>query len=162
MTAKPGEDKPIEIFVDADACPVKDEVYRVAGRYGLKVYVVTNGGVRVPGVATIELVVVAQGPDAADDWIAERARRGDIVVTTDIPLAHRCLQACAEVIGPTGRAFTTSSIGAALATRGIMEHLRSTGEATGGPKPFAPADRSRFLSALDQAINRSKRARASG
>ena len=159
MTAKPGEDKPIEIFVDADACPVKDEVYRVAGRYGLKVYVVTNGGVRVPGSPLIELVVVAHGPDVADDWIAERARRGDIVVTADIPLAHRCLQAGAEVIGPTGRAFTTSSIGAALATRGIMEHLRSTGETTGGPKPFAPADRSRFLSALDQAINRSIRAR---
>jgi uncharacterized protein len=159
MTAKLGEDKPIEIFVDADACPVKDEVYRVAGRYGLKVYVVTNGGVRAPGVPMIELVVVAQGPDVADDWIAERARRGDVVVTADIPLAHRCLQAGAEVIGPTGRAFTTSSIGAALATRGIMEHLRSTGETTGGPKPFAPADRSRFLSALDQAINRSIRAR---
>jgi uncharacterized protein len=159
MTAKPGEDKPIEILVDADACPVKDEVYRVAGRYGLKAYVVTNGGVRVPGSPLIELVVVAQGPDVADDWIAERAGRGDIVVTADIPLAHRCLQAGAEAIGPTGRAFTTSSIGAALAQRGIMEHLRSTGEITGGPKAFAPADRSRFLSALDQAINRSMRAR---
>jgi len=109
----------------------------------------------------IELVVVEQGPDVADDWIAERVQRGDIVVTADIPLAHRCLQAGAEVIGPTGRPFTTSSIGTALAQRGIMEHLRSTGEITGGPKPFAPADRSRFLSALDQAINRSKRQRPS-
>lgn len=152
---------PIEIFVDADACPVKDEVYRVARRYGLKVYVVTNGGVRVPGDALIELVVVEQGPDVADDWIVERAGRGDIVITADIPLAHRCLQAGAEVIGPTGRAFTSSSIGAALAQRGLMEHLRSTGEITGGPKPFAAADRSRFLAALDQAINRSKRQRGS-
>ncbi len=149
--------KPIEIFVDADACPVKDEVYRVARRYGLKVYVIANGSIRVPPDPMIELIVVAQGPDVADDWIAERAHRGDIVVTAEIPLAHRCLQNGAEVIGPTGRPFTTSSIGAALAQRGIMEHLRSTGEITGGPKPFAPADRSRFLSELDQAINRSKR-----
>jgi uncharacterized protein YaiI (UPF0178 family) len=152
--------KPIEIFIDADACPVKDEVYRVARRYGLKVYVVTNGGVRVPSDPLIELVVVGEGPDVADDWIAAHAGRGDIVITQDIPLAHRSLQAGAEAIGPTGRAFTTSSIGAALAQRGIMEHLRSTGEITGGPKPFAAADRSRFLAALDQAINRSKRQRA--
>lgn len=152
--------KPIEIFVDADACPVKDEVYRVARRYGLKVYVVSNGGIRVPpGEALIEAIIVEQGPDLADDWIVERAQRGDVVVTADIPLAHRCLQAGAEVIGPTGRAFTTNSIGAALAQRGIMEHLRSTGEITGGPRPFAAGDRSRFLSALDEAINRSKRAR---
>ena len=153
------EEKPIEIFVDADACPVKDETYRVARRYGLKVYVIANGSIRVPPDPLIELVVVEQGPDVADDWIAGRAQGGDIVVTADIPLAHRCLQAGAEVIGPTGRAFTTGSIGAALAQRGIMEHLRSTGEITGGPKPFAPADRSRFLSALDQAVNRSKRRR---
>jgi uncharacterized protein YaiI (UPF0178 family) len=151
--------KPIEIFVDADACPVKEEVYRVARRYGLKVYVIANGSIRVPQEPLIELVVVDQGPDVADDWIAERAQRGDIVVTADIPLAHRCIQKGAEVIGPTGRPFTTSSIGSALAQRGIMEHLRSTGEITGGPKPFAPADRSRFLQALDEAINRSKRAR---
>ena len=153
--------KPIEIFVDADACPVKEEVYRVARRYGLRVYVVTNGGVRVPADALIELIVVEQGPDVADDWIAEHARRGDIVITADIPLAHRSLQAGAEAIGPTGRAFTSSSIGAALAQRGLMEHLRSTGEITGGPKPFAPGDRSRFLAALDHAVNRSKRQRGS-
>jgi uncharacterized protein len=159
MTVLPSNDKPIEIFVDADACPVKDEVYRVAQRYGLKVYVISNGGIRVPRDAMIEMVIVAQGPDAADDWIAERARRGDVVVTADIPLAHRCLQAGAEAIGPTGRVFTAASIGAAMAQRGLMEHLRSTGEITGGPKPFAPGDRSRFLSALDAAINRSKRAR---
>ena len=155
----PADAKAIEIFVDADACPVKEEVYRVARRYGLKVYVIANGSIRVPPDPLIELIVVDQGPDVADDWIAERAQRGDIVVTADIPLAHRCLQNGAEAIGPTGRAFTTSSIGAALAQRGIMEHLRSTGEITGGPKPFAPADRSRFLQALDQAITRSKRAR---
>ena len=152
--------KPIEIFVDADACPVKEEVYRVARRYGLKVYVVSNGGIRVPPDPMIEAVIVESGPDVADDWIAERAVRGDVVVTADIPLAHRCLRAGAEVIGPTGRAFTSASIGAAMAQRGLMEHLRSTGEITGGPKPFAAGDRSRFLSALDEAINRSKRQRA--
>jgi uncharacterized protein YaiI (UPF0178 family) len=151
--------KPIEIFVDADACPVKEEVYRVARRYQLKVYVVSNGGVRVPADPLLEMVVVAEGPDAADDWIAERAKRGDIVVTQDIPLAHRALQVGAEAIGPTGRAFTTATIGAAMAQRGLMEHLRSTGEITGGgPKPFAAGDRSRFLSALDEAVNRSRRA----
>jgi len=157
----PPETKPIEIFVDADACPVKDEVYRVARRYGLKTYVIANGSIRVPQDPMIELIVVDQGPDVADDWIVARAQAGDVVVTADIPLAHRCLQSGAEVIGPTGRPFTTSSIGAALAQRGIMEHLRSSGEITGGPKPFAAADRSRFLSALDEAINRSKRRRAS-
>ena len=150
--------KPIEIFVDADACPVKEEVYRVARRYQIKVFVVSNGGVRVPAEPLIEMVVVEAGPDIADDWIVERAETGDIVVTSDIPLAHRCLQNGAAVIGPTGREFTTNSIGAALAQRGIMEHLRSTGTITGGPKPFAASDRSRFLSALDEAINRSKRA----
>jgi hypothetical protein len=149
--------KPIEVFVDADACPVKDEVYRVAGRYGLRVFVVANGGVRVPPVPSIELVIVGEGADAADDWIASRAKALDIVVTADIPLAHRCLQEGAAVIGPSGRAFTQSSIGAALAQRGIMEHLRSMGETTGGPKPFSAADRSRFLQALDQAVNRSRR-----
>lgn len=160
MSAPPTADKPIEIFVDADACPVKEEVYRVARRYGLRVYVISNGGVRVPADPLIEMIVVEQGPDVADDWIAERARRGDIVVTADIPLAHRCLQVGAEVVGPTGRPFTQSSIGSAMAQRGLMEHLRSTGEITGGPKPFAPGDRSRFLAALDEAINRSKRQRA--
>ncbi len=150
--------KAIEIFVDADACPVKDEIYRVARRYGLKVFVVANGHVRVPDDGMTELVVVEQGPDIADDWIASRAGASDIVVTADIPLAHRCLQGGAEVVGPTGRAFTNSSIGVALAQRGLMEHLRSTGASTGGPKPFAASDRSRFLSALDEAVNRKKRA----
>ncbi len=148
-----------EIFVDADACPVKEEVYRVARRYGLKVYVISNGGVRVPAGPLIEMVVVEAGPDVADDWIVARAESGDIVITADIPLAHRCLQTGAEVIGPTGRAFTLNSIGAAMAQRGLMEHLRSTGEITGGPKPFAAGDRSRFLQALDEAVNRVKRKR---
>ena len=151
--------KQSEIFVDADACPVKDEVYRVARRYGLKVFVISNGGVRVPADPLIEMVVVEAGPDVADDWIVARAESGDIVITADIPLAHRCLQAGAEAIGPTGRAFTLNSIGAAMAQRGLMEHLRSTGEITGGPKPFGPSDRSRFLSALDEAVNRVKRRR---
>ncbi len=148
-----------EIFVDADACPVKEEVYRVARRYGLKVYVISNGGVRVPAGPLIEMVVVEAGPDVADDWIVARAESGDIVITADIPLAHRCLQTGAEVIGPTGRAFTLNSIGAAMAQRGLMEHLRSTGEITGGPKPFAAGDRSRFLQTLDEAVNRVKRKR---
>lgn len=154
--------KPLEIFVDADACPVKEEVYRVARRYELKVYVISNGGVRVPADPLIEMVIVAQGPDVADDWIVDRATAGDIVVTADIPLAHRCLKNGAQAIGPTGRPFTQASIGAAMAQRGLMEHLRSTGEITGGPKPFAAGDRSRFLQALDEAINRSKRARGAG
>jgi uncharacterized protein YaiI (UPF0178 family) len=150
-------ERAIEIFVDADACPVKDEVYKVARRYGLRVFVIANGGIRVPREPMIELVIVEQGPDAADDWIASHVKAGDVVVTADIPLAHRCLQSGAEVLGTTGKPFTSDSIGAAMAQRGLMEHLRSTGETTGGPRPFAPADRSRFLSALDEAINRSKR-----
>ncbi len=113
-------------FRGADACPVKEEVYRVARRYQLKVYVVSNGGVRVPPDPLLEMVVVPDGADAADDWIVERVARGDIVVTADIPLAHRALQAGAEAIGPTGRAFTTASIGAALAQRGLMERMPRT------------------------------------
>jgi uncharacterized protein YaiI (UPF0178 family) len=147
------------IFVDADACPVKDEVYRVAQRYGLKVLVVSNGPLRVPPDPMIERVMVDAGPDAADDWIAGQVVRGDIVVTADIPLASRVLKAGGSAIGSTGKPFTEASIGMALAQRGLMEHLRSTGEITGGPKAFARADRSRFLSALDEAINRARRLR---
>ena len=147
----------IRIFVDADACPVKDEVYRVADRYRLLVFVVANAFMRVPKHERIKLVSVDAGPDAADDWIALRAGPGDIVITSDIPLASRCLKAGAAAIGPTGKPFTTDSIGAALAGRGIAEHLRSIGEMTSGPKALAPADRSRFLSALDTAVNRSLR-----
>jgi len=152
------EDGAIAVYVDADACPVKAEVYRVAERYGLKVFVVANSPIAVPRVPRVERVVVGSGPDAADDWIAERAARGAIVVTTDVPLASRCVKAGAVVIAPSGRAFTESSIGMALATRDLMESLRGAGEITGGPKPFTARDRSSFLSALDLAIVRLKRA----
>ncbi|MDR3461390.1 MAG: YaiI/YqxD family protein [Beijerinckiaceae bacterium] len=155
-------DKTITIFVDADACPVKDEVYKVAERYRVKVFVVANAPVMVPRVAAIERVVVAEGPDVADDWIAARAGPGSVVITSDIPLASRCIKTGGAVIAPNGRAFTEQSIGAALATRNLMDHLRSSGEITGGPKPFAPRDRSAFLSALDLAIVRLKRDGYSG
>ena len=145
------------IFVDADACPVKDEVYRVAARYRLRVHVVANAFIRVPKDPLIVLKVVDAGPDIADDWIIEHAQPNDIVVTADIPLADRVLKARALAIGPNGKPFTPDSIAGALATRSIMEHLRSTGETTGGPKPFAAADRSRFLQALDEAVHRARR-----
>jgi uncharacterized protein YaiI (UPF0178 family) len=150
--------RPIEIYVDADACPVKDEVYRVAGRHGLKVLVVTNSPIQVPRDPLIERVVVGAGMDAADDWIAERAGPGGIVVTADVPLASRCVKAGAAVIAPNGKAFDEDSIGLTLATRNLLHELRGAGEITGGPKPFAPRDRSQFLSALDRAIVRFKRA----
>ena len=145
------------IYVDADACPVKDEVYRVAGRYGLQVHVVCNSWIRVPMDPKITLTVVDAGPDIADDWIAERAGKGDIVITADIPLAGRALDAGAQALHPAGRPFTADNIGSALASRAIGEHLRSRGEITGGPKPFAPADRSKFLQALDQAVVRARK-----
>ena len=148
----------IEILIDADACPVKAEIYRVAERYGLGVQVVSNAPIAVPQHPKIARVVVGSGFDAADDWIAERARPGAIVITADLPLADRCLKAGAEVIGPDGRRMTASSIGSALATRALMQDLRALGEVTGGPKPFSARDRSTFLSALDQAVNRLKRA----
>jgi uncharacterized protein YaiI (UPF0178 family) len=156
------EAKPVEIFVDADACPVKDEVYRVAQRYGLKTYVVANAFMMIPAHPLIERVVVEAGPDVADDWIADRARAGDVVVTNDIPLAERVLAAGAAAIAPNGRAFTRDSIGAAIAQRAIMEQIRSTGAITGGPPPFGRADRSRFLQALDEAITKEMRRRRHG
>src|SRR2546423_803836 len=131
---------PIEIFVDADACPVKDEVYRVARRHGLQVHVVANSFIRVPREPLIAMVVVAAGPDAADDWIAERAGPGSIIVTADIPLASRGVKAGATVLAATGRRFDEASIGMALATRNLMDHLRGTGEVTGGPPPFSARD----------------------
>jgi hypothetical protein len=152
------ERPPIEIYVDADACPVKAEIYRVAERHGLKTYVVSNAFLNVPRDPLVERVVVGSGFDAADDWIAERARRGAIVVTADVPLASRCVKAGADVLGPTGRPFTEASVGLALATRNLMEDLRASGEVTGGPRPFSPRDRSTFLQALDVAIQRLKRA----
>ncbi len=148
----------IAIYVDADACPVKPEIYKVAGRHRLRVFVVANSFMAVPRDPWIERVVVSDGFDAADDWIAERARRGAIVVTADIPLADRCLKAGADVIGPTGKPFTEASIGMALATRDMMEDLRAMGTLSGGPKPFSARDRSAFLQALDVAIQRLKRA----
>lgn len=151
---------PIEIFVDADACPVKDETYRVAARYGIGVFVVANSPILVPRTAGVERIVVAAGPDAADDWIAVRAGLGAIVVTADIPLASRCVKAGADVLAPTGKRFSESSIGMALATRNLMDHLRETGRATPGPKAFGPRDRANFLSALDAAVTRLKRAGA--
>ena len=149
---------PIQIYIDADACPVKDETYRVAGRYGIKVWVVANSFMMVPDTPLVERVTVAGSFDAADNWIAERAARGTIVITSDVPLASRCVKTGAEVIGPGGRPFTESSIGMALATRNLMEDLRVRGDVTGGPKPFSAKDRSRFLSALDEAVVRLKRA----
>lgn len=150
--------RPIAIYIDADACPVKAEVYRVAARHGVKVFVVANSFLTVPTDPAIERVIVGGGFDAADDWIAERVGRGDVVVTADVPLAARALAAGADAIGPNGRAFTQNSIGIALATRNLLDDLRSGGAITGGPKPFSPRDRSAFLSALDVAITRLKRA----
>ena len=148
------------IYVDADACPVKDEIYRVALRHGLPVSVVAGNFIRVPPDPLIERIAAGSGMDAADDWIAERARPGDIVVTADIPLASRCVKAGAEVIAPNGKPFSEESIGMTLAMRNLMTDLRSSGEITGGPKSFSPRDRSAFLSALDQAIRRIQRRRA--
>ena len=146
--------KPITIYGDADACPVKNEVYRVAGRHRIKVVIVSNSPIAVPRDPLIERVVVGAGMDEADNWIAERARRGDIVITADVPLASRAVKAGAEVIAPNGKPFSEESIGMALATRNLMDSLRSAGAITGGPKPFAPRDRSEFLSALDRALVR--------
>ena len=148
---------PIRIYVDADACPVKDEIYRVASRHQLPVFVVSNSFIRVPQDPLIERVAVPSGPDEADNWIAERANSSAIVITADIPLASRCVKAGAAVIAPNGKAFTEDSIGMALAMRDLMTDLRSAGDVTSGPRPFAPQDRSAFLSALDQAIRRMQR-----
>lgn len=150
--------RPIVVYVDADACPVKDEVYRIAARYGLEVQVVANTPIGVPREPWIIRTVVSGKLDAADDWIAERAAAGDIVITSDIPLAARGVKNGATVLSPTGKLFDQASIGMALATRNLMEGLRSAGEMTRGPKSFQPKDRSAFLSALDLAITRLKRA----
>ena len=151
---------PTRIYVDADACPVKDEIYRVAARHGIGVSVVAGQFIRVPQDPLIERVAAGSAMDAADDWIADRAGPGDIVVTSDIPLASRCVKAGAEVLAPNGKPFTEQSIGMTLAVRNLMTDLRSSGEVTGGPKSFAARDRSAFLSALDQAIRRIQRRRA--
>ena len=147
----------IVILVDADACPVKEEIYKVAARHALPVAIVANAPIAVPRDPTIRRVHVAEGPDVADDWIAARAHAGSIVVTADIPLAARCVKAGAGVIAPDGKAHSEATIGVTLATRNLMDSLRSAGEVTGGPRPFSPRDRSAFLSALDLAIQRLKR-----
>ncbi len=145
---------PPRILVDADACPVKDEVYRVAFRREVAVRVVSNARIRIPNHPLVERVVVSDGFDAADDWIAEQAGPRDVVITADILLADRCLKKGAAVLGPTGKPFTDASIGNAIAVRAIMADLRSGGDIIGGPAPFAKADRSRFLQALDEALTR--------
>jgi uncharacterized protein YaiI (UPF0178 family) len=147
----------VQIYVDADACPVKDEVLRVADRHGVKVTMVANFGLRPSRDPMVVHVMVPQGADAADDWIVEHAAAGDIVVTADIPLAGRALEKGAVVLGPTGRAFTRESIGMALAMRELNQHLRETGESRGLNAAFTPKDRSAFLQALDEAVVRAKR-----
>lgn len=143
-----------QILVDADACPVKDEIYRVAFRREVPVRVVSNSRIRVPDHPLIERVLVSDAFDAADDWIADKENARTVVVTGDILLADRCLKAGAMVIGPNGKPFTAASIGTAIATRAIMADLRAGGDVIGGPAPFAKADRSRFLQALDEALVR--------
>jgi hypothetical protein len=136
---------------------VKEETYRVAGRLGVKTLVVSNGWLRVPASPLIEQVTVSEGLDGADDWIAERAGPGDVVVTADVPLAHRCVTAGARVLAPTGKAFTEDSIGMDRASRDLMTELRETGEIRGGGRPFTKQDRSKFLNALDTALQQIKR-----
>ena len=148
---------PIQILVDADACPVKDEIYKVALRHAVSVKIVSNSAFRVLAHPLVERVVVGSGFDEADDWIAERADPHSIVITADILLADRALKAGATVLAPTGKPFTANSIGTAIATRAIMADLRAGGDVVGGPAPFAKTDRSRFLAALDEALVRMKR-----
>ena len=152
----------IEIFVDADACPVKDEVYVVGTRYGVPVTLVANMRMHVPRGFGVELVVVEGLPDAADDWIAEHAREGDVVVTADIPLAARCLAKGARALGTDGRPFTEDMIGGALATRELKSYLRESGVVSGGPRAISDRDRSRFASRLDELVSRGLREKARG
>lgn len=153
------EPRPPQIFLDADACPVKDEAYKVAQRYGVKTWVVANAFLQVPASPLIERVIVEAGPDIADDWIAERAGPGDVVVTNDIPLADRALKNGAAAVAPNGRRFTPDSIGSALAGRAIGEHLRSIGEVTNGPRAFDRNARSKFLQTLDEVVSKAVRGR---
>jgi uncharacterized protein YaiI (UPF0178 family) len=143
----------LDIYIDADGCPVKEEVYRVAKRHGLKVTLVANSRMRVPAEDWVQLVVVGERFDAADDWIVEHVGQDDIVISGDIQLASRVLKKGAQVIGTTGRAFTEANIGEALTTRELLSHLRDLGTVTGGPAPFNPRDRSRFLHRLDETIH---------
>lgn len=148
----------IQIYVDADACPVKDEALKVADRHAIPIHFVSNAWMRLPEHPLVHRTIVSQGADAADDWIAERAGPRDVVITQDIPLASRCLKAGAEVIGNTGKSFTSASIGMALAMRDLSQHLRETGESRGFNAAFTRRDRSRFLEALEGAVQRLKRA----
>jgi uncharacterized protein YaiI (UPF0178 family) len=150
----------LDIFVDGDGCAVKDETYRVATRYGLKVFVVANSWMKIPSDNKIELVVVSGGFDAADDWIAENIQPGDIAITSDIPLADRCLKRKAKVLGPKGNEFTEDNIGSAMATRELMTNLRYMGEMRGGPSAMDKKARSQFLSNLDRIIQSLKNSRA--
>ena len=147
----------LHIYIDADACPVKQEVYRVAGRCRLEVTLVANSWMRTPAEKWITLEVVDHGFDAADDWIVEHLQDLDIVITADVPLASRCIKAGARVVGPTGRPFTKDNIGSAVATRNLLEELRGAGEITGGPPPLQKRDRSRFLQKLDEAVQSVRR-----
>jgi uncharacterized protein YaiI (UPF0178 family) len=147
----------IAIFVDADACPVKDEVYVVATRHGVRVAVVANAPMYVPQGMGVQLIMVDQGPDAADDWIAENVQPGDVVVTADVPLAARCLAAGGRVLGATGREFDEDSIGGALAIRDLLAQRREAGERTRGPTPLSAKDRGRFLDALERVVQRGLR-----
>ncbi len=159
MARDPRERRPLlEIYVDADGCPVKDEVYRVAGRYGLKVWVIANDWLRVPDDPLVTRIIVSEGLDRADDWIAERIGPGDIAVTADVPLADRCVKRGAQAIAPNGRRFSEATIGTDLADRNLMTALREAGAIQGGGRPFSRQDRSRFLSALDNAIQALRRA----
>ncbi len=153
-----------EIFIDGDACPVREEVYRVAARLGLVVHVVSNGSrpIRPPGLANVRMVVVGAGADVADDWIAERIGPGDVCVTSDIPLALRCLAREARALAANGNLWTADNIGGALAGRAVAQHMREIGLATGGPAPLTRADRSRFLSALDTVVQAALRTARSG
>ncbi|MGD0283036.1 MAG: YaiI/YqxD family protein [Dissulfurispiraceae bacterium] len=143
----------IKLYIDADACPVRNEVFRVTRRYGLKVYLVSNSSMRIPPGELIELIIVHEGSDAADDWIATHITETDIAVTADIPLAARCLKKGAKVLDPKGRMYSEDSIGGALANREFMAFLRDMGTITGGPPPFEPRDRSNFLQRLDELIH---------
>jgi uncharacterized protein YaiI (UPF0178 family) len=153
----PKEGLRVEIYVDGDACPVKDEVIRVAERHGMTVHMVGNTWLRAGDSPLVRRVVVPEEPDAADDWIAEHIGAGDIAVTADVPLAERCVRKGARVLAPTGKPFTEDSIGMAVAMRDLMARLRETGEVTGGPAAFTRQDRSRFLSALEGTIQALKR-----
>jgi uncharacterized protein YaiI (UPF0178 family) len=147
----------LHIYVDADACAVKEEVYRVARRYDLEVTLVANSWMRIPNETWLKLQVVAEGFDAADDWIVEHVQARDIVITADIPLASRCLKQGARVLGPTGKPFTEDNIGGVVATRDLLSELRGAGENLGGPPPLQQRDRSRFLQRLDEVIQAIRR-----